>query len=106
MGNPIRHGSSPTLTCTVSLSPAIDIQVEIVIEWNGPTYGLREYTTTEPVLNNNAEVPTFTSTATLNASGTFYDSGDYYCSAVINPMIHRDFIQSTSTVTSPRISGA
>ena len=75
--NPIPSGSSPTLSCTVSLSSAVDIEVEIVTEWSGPTYGLREYTTTEPVLNSSAEVPTYTSTAQLNAPETLYDSGDY-----------------------------
>ena len=86
--------------------PAIDIHIGIDIEWSGITYGLNEYNTTEPVLNSSSEVPTFTSTARLNAPGTFYDSGDYYCSVVINPLIHRNLIQSTSAVDSPRISGA
>ena len=105
MDNPIPYGSSPTLSCTVSLSPAIDVDVEIDIEWSGQTYGMREYTTTHPVLNSSAEVPTYTSTATLNAPGTFYDSGHYYCSVVINPQNNRDFIQSTSSVSSQQISG-
>ena len=105
--NPIPHGLSPTLSCTVRLSPAIDIAVEIDVEWSGSTYGLREYTTTEPVLNSSTEVPTYTSTATLNASGTFYDSGQYSCSVVINPLNNRDIIQfeSTSAIDSRRISG-
>ena len=105
MDNPIPHGSSPTLSCTVSLSPAIDVDVEIDIEWSGQTYGMREYTTIHPVLNNSAEVPTYISTATLNAPGTYYDSGHYYCSVVINPQNNRDFIQSTSSVSSQQISG-
>ena len=103
--NPIPHGASPTLSCTVSLPPAIDIEVEIVTEWSGPTYGLREYTTTEPVLNSSAEVPTYTSTAQLNAPGTFYDSGNYYCSVVINPLHNQDFIRSAPAMASPRIPG-
>jgi hypothetical protein len=103
--NPIPQGSSPTLSCTVSLPPAVDIEVEIVTEWNGRTYGLREYTTTEPILNSSAEVPTYTSTARLNASGTFYDSGSYYCSVVINPLNNHNFIRSSPVIASPRISG-
>ncbi len=103
--NPIPQGSSPTLSCTVSLSPAVDIEVEVVTEWNGPTYGLREYTTTEPVLNSSAEVPTYTSTARLNAPGTFYDSGNYYCSVVINPLNNSNFIRSTPEIYSPTIPG-
>lgn len=103
--NPIPYGSSPTLSCTVSLSPAIDVDVEMDIKWFGPTYGLSEYTTTHPVLNSSAEVPTYISTATLNAPGTFYDSGHYYCLVVISPLNNRDFIQNTSAMESPRISG-
>ena len=103
--NPIPHGSSPMLSCTVSLPSAVDIEVEIVTEWSGPTYGLREYTTTEPVLNSSAEVPTYTSMARLNASKTFYDSGNYYCSVVINPLNNQDFIRSAPAMASPRIPG-
>ncbi len=103
--NPIPQGSSPTLSCTVSLPPAVDIEVEIVSEWNGPTYGLREYTTTEPVLNSTAEVPTYTSTARLNAPGTFYDSGNYYCSVAINPLNNHNFIRSAPEMYSPTIPG-
>ena len=103
--NPIPHGSPPTLSCTVSLSSAVDIEVEIVTEWSGPTYGLREYTTTEPVLNSSAEVPTYTSTARFDASGTFYDSGNYYYSVVINSLNNQDFIRSAPAMASPRIPG-
>ena len=105
MHNPVPHGSSPMLSCTVSLPPAIDIEVEIVTEWNGPTYGSREYTTTEPVLNSSAEVPTYTSTARLDASGTFYDSGQYFCSVVINPLNNHDSILSFPAVSSQPLSG-
>ena len=105
LGNPIPPGSSPTLSCVVSLSPAIDIEVEVVIRWRGQTFGLNEYTTTKSVLQTNAEVPTYASRATLNASGTFYDSGQYFCSVVINPLNNRDVIQGISAVDSPRISG-
>ena len=103
--NPIPSGSSPTLTCTVSLSPAIDVEVEIIVEWSGQTYGLRRYTTTQPVLNSGADVPTYISTARLDAPGTFYDSGQYYCTVVLNPLTNRDVIRSTFAVSSPQISG-
>ena len=105
MDNPIPQGSSPTLTCMVSLSPDIDVEVGINVEWSGPTYGLREYTTTQPVLNSSAEVPTYTSMVRFNAPGTFYDSGQYYCSVMLNPLTNRDVIRSTSAVSSPQISG-
>ena len=105
MDNPIPSGSSPTLSCTVSLHSAVDIEVEIVTEWSGHTYGLREYTTTEPVRNSSAEVPTYTSTAQLNAPGTYYDSGDYYCLVVINPLNKQNFIQSDPIMANTAIPG-
>ena len=105
MDNPIPYGSSPTLSCVVSLSPAVDIEVEIITEWRGPSYGLKEYTTTQPVLNSSAEVPTYTSTATLNAPGTYYDSGQYHCSVVVNPVTNHDFIHSFPAVSSQLLSG-
>ena len=103
--NPIPSGSSPTLSCTVSLSPAVDIEVEIVTEWTGPTYGSREHTTTEPVRNSSAKVPTYTSTARLDASGTYYDSGHYFCSIMINPLNNRDSILSFPAVSSQPLLG-
>ena len=105
MDNPLPYGSSPTLSCVVSLSPAVDIKIEIITEWRGPSYGLNEYTTTEPILNSSAEVPTYTSTATLNASGTYYDSGQHNCSVVVNPVTNRDFIHSFPAVSSQPLSG-
>jgi hypothetical protein len=105
MDNPIPQGSSPTLSCTVSLSPAVDVEIEIITEWRGPSYGLKEYTTTQPVMNSSAEVPTYTSTATLNAAGTFYDSGLYSCSVIINPLTNRDILQSFPAVLSQSLSG-
>ena len=105
LDNPIPPESSPTLSCIVSLSPVIDIEVEVITRWSGQTFGLNEFTTTESVLQNNAEVPTYASRATLNASGTFYDSGQYFCTVVINPLNNRDVIQGTSAVHSPGISG-
>lgn len=106
LGNPIPRGSTPTLTCTISLSSAIDIEVEVVVQWSGQTFGLSEFTYTEPMLENTtgAEVLTYSSMATLNASGTFYDSGQYFCSVVINPTNNYDIIQGTSA-TYTGISG-
>ena len=107
LGNPIPSGSTPTLTChTISLSSAIDIEIEVVVQWSGQTFGLSKFTYTEPMLKNTtgAEVLTYSSTATLNASGTFYVSGQYSHSVVINPMNNRDIIQGTSA-TDTGISG-
>ena len=60
---------------------------------------------TDPVLNGSAEVPTYTSTASLIADGTFYDSGQYNCSAVVSPLSnYSEFVQNGS-ITSQNISG-
>ena len=67
-------------------------------------YGFGEFSVTDPVLNGSAEVPTYTSTASLNADGTFYDSGQYNCSAVVSPLSNSEFVQNGS-ITSQSISG-
>ena len=104
--NPIAHSSTPTLTCTIRLHADLSSQhdFEITVSWSGPVYGRREFTVTEPLLNSSAEIPTYTSSVTLDAEGTFYDSGLYTCSAVVSPVILQDYIQNTS-VTSQSISG-
>ena len=58
-----------------------------------------------PVISSSAEVPTYTSTATLNADGTFYDSGQYYCSVVVSPLTSHEFIKSSAAVDSQGIPG-
>ena len=104
MDNPVSPGSYPTLTCTIVLDSAVDREVQIDVSWSGPVYGFGEYVTTAPVVNSSAEVPTFTSTAALNADESFYDSGQYSCSAVVSPVSNQDFIRS-SNATSRGILG-
>ena len=101
--NPIAPGSTPTLTCTITLHAYLSIQQDVVVtvSWSGPMHGHREFTMTEPLLNGSAEVPTYTSLATLNAEGT---SGLYSCSAMVSPIILQDYIQNTSAI-SQSISG-
>ena len=102
--NPISLGTFPTLTCTITLDPSIDRDVQISVSWNGPVYGFGEFTVTAPHLSSSAQVPTYTSTAMLNADGTFYDSGQYRCSAVISSLSNTDLIQN-GFATSESISG-
>ena len=104
LDNPISPGSFPTMTCIITLDPSIDRDVQISVSWNGPVYGFGEFTVTAPRLNSSAEVPTYTSTATLNADETFYDSGQYRCSAIISPLSNTDLIQN-GFATSESISG-
>lgn len=103
--NPIATDSTPTLTCTITLHADLLIQhdIEITVSWSGPVYGRGAFTVTEPLLNSSTEVPTYISSAILNAEGSFYDSGLYNCSAVVSPVILQDYIQNTSA-TSQSIS--
>ena len=62
---------------------------------------------TDLLLNSSAEVPTYTSTASLNAYKTFYDSGQYSCSAVVSPLsntTNSEFIKNSSS-NSQNITG-
>ena len=104
LDNPIPRDSIPTLSCIIRLDPSVDREVEVSVLWRGPVYGFGEFTKTEPVLNNTAEVPTYTSSATLNAEETFYDSGQYRCLVLVSPPSHQSYISSTST-SSQSISG-
>ena len=76
----------------------------ISVSWNGPVYGFGEFSVTDPVLDSSAEVPTYTSTASLNADGTFYDSGQYSCSAVVTTLSYSESFQN-SFATSQSITG-
>lgn len=105
LSNPISSGSHPTLTCTIVLDASVDVEVGIEVSWRGPAYGLGEYTLTAPVVNGSAEVPTYTSTAELNAYETFYDSGPYGCSAVLRPLTNSDFIRNSPSSSSRTIQG-
>ena len=102
LGNPIPQGSFPTLTCTIRLDPSIDREVMVSVSWNGPDDGLGELSVTDPLLNGSAEVPTYTSTASLRT--VFCESRQYSCSAVVSPLSNSEFIQNGSA-TSQNITG-
>ena len=62
---PIDAGSSVSLTCTVVLSPLVDISVTVTTEWTGPD-GFMTTNTAQPVVRSTT---TFTSTATVGSFG-------------------------------------
>jgi hypothetical protein len=77
--NPILSGSSPTLTCAVELSPAVDVPVAISTAWIGPD----EATLTSaapPVMKSFTH---YTSKAKLNYVESA-DSGNYTCTVSIS----------------------
>ena len=76
--NPIRSGSSPILTCTVELSPAVDIPVAVSTVWTGPD-GLTLMSAAPPVMMSFTH---YTSEAKLNYIESA-DSGNYNCTVII-----------------------
>ena len=76
--NPIMSGSSPTLTCTVELSPAVDVPVTVNTVWTRPD-GLTITSATNPTMKS---LTLYTSSSTLNSVESS-DSGDYTCTVSI-----------------------
>ena len=76
--NPIMSGSSPTLTCTVELSPAVDVPVTVNIVWTRPD-GSTITSATNPTMKS---LTLYTSSNTLNSVESS-DSGNYTCTVSI-----------------------
>ena len=72
-------GSNVTLTCTVELSPAVDVPVTVNIVWTGPT-GFMIDDTAQPAIQNTT---TYYNTAVVSSFGR-NQSGDYTCTAKIS----------------------
>ena len=76
--NPILSGSSPTLTCTVELSPAVDVPMNIITTWTGPD-GSTLTSAAPPIMKSFTH---YTSKAVLNYVESA-DSGNYTCTVNI-----------------------
>ena len=70
-------GSSITLTCTVELSPAVDVPVTVNTEWTGP--GGVMFMPANPVPAVMMNITTYTSTVSVNVAR----NGSYTCQATI-----------------------
>ena len=68
-------GSSPNLTCTVELSPAVDVPVTLNTEWTGPV--LTTVTPTNLMMEN---VTRYIATAMVDAAR----NGSYTCQATVS----------------------
>ena len=80
--NPIRPiGSAVTLTCTVELSPAVDIPVTVNAMWTGPA-GFMTTNTAQPFMGSTT---TYTSIAMVNSFGRD-QSGNYTCKVTVGIM--------------------
>ena len=86
--------SAVTLTCTVELSPSVDVPVTVTTMWAGPAR-IMATTTAQPVKG------TYTSTATI---GSFErdQSGNYSCTATLSSTIL--LINSSMASASTRVS--
>ena len=71
-------GSTVTLTCTVELSPAVDVPVTVNTVWTGPD-GFMTTNTAQRIGNTT----TYTSTAMVSSFGRD-QSGDYTCTATVS----------------------
>ena len=90
-------GSSPTLTCTVELSPAVDVPVTVNTEWTGPAGVM--FTPTNPVPAMMVNLMRYTSTVMVDAAR----SGDYTCQVTISSLsqfvIGIGMMSGTTTIT-------
>ena len=77
--SPIRPvGSDTTLTCTVELSPTVDVPVTVNTVWTGPN-GFMTVNTAQSVMGSTT---TYTSTAMVSSFGRG-QSGVYICTATV-----------------------
>ena len=77
--SPIRpDGSAVTLTCTVELSPAVDVPVTVNTVWTRPD-GFMTTNTAQPVMGSTSN---YTSTMTVDSFGRD-QSGNYACDATV-----------------------
>ena len=91
--NPIPpFGSDVTMTCTVELSPSVDVPVTVTTVWTGPA-GFMTTNTAQPVMGSTT---TYTSTAMVSSFGRS-DSGVYNCRAHISSASTNAFISDSNT---------
>ena len=81
---PIIIGSSVNLTCTVELSPFVDVPVTVTTEWTGPEGFMTNNTAQQTIRSHTT---TYTSTAMVSSSRSGRDhSGNYTCEATVRVM--------------------
>ena len=76
----VNVGSTVTLTCTVELSPAVDVPVTVNTVWTGPD-GFMTTNTAQSVMGSTT---TYTSTAMVSSFGRD-QSVNYTCTATLRP---------------------
>ena len=81
---PIIIGSSINLTCTVELSPFVDVPVTVTTEWTEPAGFMTSNTTQQAI---GSRTTTYTSTAMVSSSRSGREqTGNYTCKATVRAM--------------------
>ena len=96
-------GSNVTLTCTVELSPAVDVPVTVNTVWTGPA-GFMRNNTAQLVVGSTA-MATYTGTAMVWLFGR-NQSGNYTCTATVSsvsPFITTSSLSGVKNVTTGNI---
>ena len=98
--NPIRpYGSTVTLTCTVELSPLVDVAVNISTVWNGPA-GFMATSSAHPVMGSTT---TYVSTVMISSFGREH-SGVYNCTATVNSLTASPYLINSTDQAFIRVS--
>ena len=92
-------GSNVTLTCTVKLSPSVDIPVTVNTMWTGPA----GFSTTNTAQAMAGSTTTYTSTAMVSSFGRD-QSGNYTCTATVSSTSHSSFLVDSMTSSSIRVT--
>ena len=80
--NVVTAGSSIFVTCTIELSPEVDIPVTVTTAWTGPARTILTQAHPGPVMMEN--FTRYTSTAMVDVART----GSYTCQVTINSSSH------------------
>ena len=98
--SPIKDvGSAITITCTVELSPAVDIPVTVTTEWTGPDL-LMTTTAAQLVVGSTT---TYASRVMINSFGRD-ESGLYSCRATVSSASLNPFLRDSLTTSSARVT--
>ena len=94
----ILPGPSTNLTCTVEISPAVDVPVTVTTVWTGPA-GFMTTNTAHPVMGSTT---TYSSTAMVSSFGT-YISRNYTCTATVKA-VSSEFLTDSVGYSSSRVT--
>ena len=89
----VNVGSTVTLTCTVELSPAVDVPVTVNTVWTGPD-GFMTTSTAQRM----GSTTTYTSTAMVSSFGRD-QSGNYTCTATVGPNLTSTYLTGSGVLS-------